>query len=167
MRFRYTGYEQGRNIVSGWLSARDMDEALTDLKRRNISPLKIKEVQGDSIKVEIKAEEMLVSLRELSGLLESGMGLDDAVKTTMETASGKLRKAWKSVYEMIRSGSSLSSAIDGLPNSFHPGFVPVIRIGEIEGSYHGTNVSFFRCGDKLCGCPLSGIGRCSQVWCYF
>lgn len=134
MRFQYTGYEQGSNIVSGWLSAHDRDDALTDLKRRNIHPLKLKEVTGDSIRLEVKDEAMLVSFRELAGLLESGMALDNAVKTTMETASGKLQTAWTNVHEMIRSGSSLSVAIDGMPNFFHGSFVPVIRIGEIEGT---------------------------------
>jgi len=131
--FHYTGRRDNGLSIHGWIMAEDRDAAVSELRKRQIQPLQVRQGPG-RIPMRVSVEEVLTSFRELASLRGSGMPLDQAVDAVARTAERRLlSQAWKEVAQSIRSGLSLSEALASMPQAFPRYSVPMVRLGEANG----------------------------------
>jgi general secretion pathway protein F len=131
--FHYSGRQGQGTLIKGWVMADDRDDALEQLRGREIHPYTVAPGPGH-IALKAPISELLVTLRELGSLRRSGMAIDQSVQAVIDTTEHKeLALAWRQVAEMIHSGMSLSDAFAALPEFFPRYAVPLIRLGEANG----------------------------------
>jgi len=128
--FHYTGQRGNGLNIRGWLLAENRVEAVSELRKRQIQPMQVKQASGH-IPTKAPLEEVLTLFRELASLRASGMPLDQAVDAVAKIAEHKLLKqACIEVAQSIRSGLSLSDALASVPQVFPRYSVPMVRLGE-------------------------------------
>ncbi len=131
--FHYSGRLGHGGVIKGWLMATDRDDALGQLRNRNIYPYTVSVGPG-YIPLKVSVSELLVTLRELASLRRSGMAIDQAVQAVIDTTEQyTLRQSWIQVAQMVRSGMPLSDAFGAVPDSFPRYAVPLVRLGEANG----------------------------------
>ena len=131
--FHYSGRHGQGTSVKGWVLALDRDDALSQLRSRDVHPYTVNVGPGH-IPLRVPVSELLVTLRELASLRRSGMAIDQSVQAVIDTTEHKLlRQSWGEVAQMLRSGMSLSDAFAAVPDSFPRYAVPLVRLGEANG----------------------------------
>ncbi len=131
--YHYTGRREQGTTVQGWVMAADREDALQQLRNREIYPFTVRIGPGH-IPLKVPTSELLITLRELASLRRSGMAIDVAVQAVIDTTEHKLlMSAWEQVVQMVRSGMSLSEAFGAVPGSFPRYAVPLVRLGEANG----------------------------------
>ena len=131
--FHYAGHRNNGLSMQGWLLAEDRDSAIAILRQRQIEPLYVKEA-SNQIPLNVPAEELLASLRELASLRGSGMPLDKALESVADIMEHpRLKQAWQQALQSIRSGLTLSDAFASAPYAFPRYAVPMVRLGEANG----------------------------------
>ena len=131
--FHYTGRHGQGAPIKGWVMALDRDDALSQLRNRDVHPYTVNVGPGH-IPLKVPVSELLVTLRELASLRRSGMAIDQSVQAVIDTTDHRLLKqSWNEVAQMLRSGMPLSDAFAAVPDSFPRYAVPLVRLGEANG----------------------------------
>jgi general secretion pathway protein F len=131
--FHYSGRQGQGTLIKGWVMAEDREDALQQLRGRDVSPYTVAPGPGH-IPLKVPVAELLVTLRELASLRRSGMAIDESVQAVIDTTEHNgLKLAWNQIAEMIHSGMSLSDSCAALPEYFPRYAVPLIRLGEANG----------------------------------
>ena len=131
--FHYAGHRNNGLSTEGWLMAEDRTKAVAILRARQIDPLYVK-MASSQIPLKVPMEELLASLRELASLRGSGMALDKSIEAVANTIEHvKLKQAWKQALQSIRSGLTLSEALESAPYAFPRYAVPMVKLGEANG----------------------------------
>lgn len=151
--FKYAAKGPGGNTVEGTIEASDRNEAVSELRRQNLSVMKINEVSGSKgkkgkgkgkgiISVKVKAgqkpsakrSELVMFTRQLSTMVSSGLSLLESLEVLGEQAERPgMRVTCERLVAEVRGGSDLSAAMETCPKVFDPLYISMVRAAEVSG----------------------------------
>src|SRR4030042_5429124 len=141
MDFAYLGYTGDRQIVKGKVPAADERAAVDMLSNIGYRVVSIKPVTvafpslGKFLQAKVKSAEMVTFSRQLALLLESGVGIIQALELLQTQATDTaLRKVLFTVIHDLRAGKSLSLALAQHPQVFSKLYCKLISVGEQTGA---------------------------------
>lgn len=156
--FSYKALSANGSVTTGELDAADRNEALRRLERKGLQPVQLKQSGAAAAKaaaakasgkpkadagpesfgegpVKLKRAEVVLFTEELSDMLGAGLQLEPALKA-MEGRQelGNLKEvSWK-IRQIVRDGSSFSSALRRVSPSFGPLYCSLAAAGEASGA---------------------------------
>jgi MSHA biogenesis protein MshG len=145
MQFTYRGKDSRGAVQQGALAAPNMDAAASDLMRRGITPLSIREVeQNDSLghrlaksplfRKKISLDELIVFCRQMYALTKAGIPLIRTMRGLADTTrSPELGEVLDDVTSRLEGGSTMATAMQAHPRVFSDLFVAMIHVGENTG----------------------------------
>lgn len=140
MRLSYKAIGKDGKHVSGLVEAKDISEAATYLRTRQLLPIKITKKEKSKMLETIpflqrsKSSDLVFFTRQLSTMLTSGLTLIQALeilKQQMQVAY--MLEVMDTVISEIEGGLSFSSAIAKFPGLFSPVYVSIIKTAEESG----------------------------------
>jgi type IV pilus assembly protein PilC len=141
MDYAYLGYTESRQIVKGKVSAEDAraaTEMLTNIGYRVISLKPISTFlpsTGGFLQGKVKQTELVTFSRQLALLLQSGVGIIQALELlSSQTTDKALKGVLFHVMNDLRGGKGLSTAMSKHPNVFSKLYCKLISVGEQTGS---------------------------------
>jgi type IV pilus assembly protein PilC len=141
MDYTYIGYTGDRQIVKGKISAADERTAADTLSNIGYRVVSLKPAarlfssSGGFFRTKVKSAEMATFSRQLALLLESGVGIMQALELLQNQATDSgLKKVLFAVINDLRGGKSLSLALAQQPQIFSKLYCKMINVGEQTGS---------------------------------
>ena len=141
MDYTYMGYTGDRQIVKGRISAADERAAvdiLSNIGYRVVSLKRATSLFSSSsgfFSAKVKTAELVTFCRQLALLLESGVGIIQALELLENQSTDKsLKRVLIQVLHDLRGGKSLSAAIAQHPQVFSKLYSKMIGVGEQTGS---------------------------------
>ncbi|MBM4447002.1 MAG: type II secretion system F family protein [Chloroflexi bacterium] len=141
MDYAYLGYTGDRQIVKGKVSAADERAAVDMLANIGYRVVSIKPIstfvpkQLRLFQAKVKPSELVTFCRQLALLLESGVGIIQALELLeAQTTDKSLKGVLLTVINDLRGGKSLSMALAQHPNVFPSLYCKLINVGEQTGS---------------------------------
>lgn len=139
--FTYTALDATNTFVKGRIDAGGLKAAVGQLEREGFVIVNIKEEKrkrfGGRFNIVlsgINAQEKIFFTRNLFTMLESGISLDYAIKTTAEqTTNEKFRDILMNVHDQIQKGQPLHVALLQHRDVFKDYYINMIKIGEKSG----------------------------------
>lgn len=141
MDYNYLGYTGDRQIVKGKVSAADERAAVDILSNLGYRVVTIKPATtlfpslGGFLQAKVKPTEMITFSRQLALLLESGVGIIQALELLeSQTTDKALKTVLIEVLHNLRGGKSLSAAMAKHPQVFSTLYCKMINVGEQTGA---------------------------------
>ncbi len=142
-RFQFKGRDAKGDAVSGELDLASQSAVASELLRRGITPIQIKEAQAaaSSLNVSINIfppkvsiDELIIFCRQMHALTRSGIPIIRAMKGLADsTRSELLRQTLMDVSSRLESGINLASSMQAHPKVFSDLFISMIHVGENTG----------------------------------
>jgi len=147
-KFKFEARDATGKVVKGAVTASSQSEAISDIRRRNLTPLNVNKAGGLSSmfqkpsgnkrgmakKASAKKGELEVFTRQLATMLSAGIPMLEALEILADQAeSPGFAYCLDKVVEDIRSGSDLSKAMEPHKKVFSHIYVSMIRAGEVSG----------------------------------
>jgi type IV pilus assembly protein PilC len=141
MDYTYMGYTADRQIVKGLISAADETAAVDMLSNVGYRVVSIKPKTaalpslGRLFQAKVKTTELVTFSRQLALLLESGVGIIQALELLQYQATDRnLKTILARIVNDLRGGKSLSAALAEHPQVFNKLYCKLINVGEQTGS---------------------------------
>jgi type IV pilus assembly protein PilC len=145
--FKYAAKDPSGRTVTGTMKADSQNDVLTDLRRRRLTPVDVKETGGGlfasgggkkkkkgASRSSCRKGEVEVFTRQLSTMLSAGIPMLEALEILADQAeSPGFTYCLECVVEEIRGGADLSKALAGHTRVFSEIYVSMIRAGEVSG----------------------------------
>jgi type IV pilus assembly protein PilC len=148
--FKYAAKNPVGQTVEGTIQAGDKSEALNELRRQNLVPIRVDEMagkggRGSDGKAKTKSSlfksgprtnksELVLFTRQLSTMVSAGLALLEAIEVLRDQAdSPGLKSTCERLASELRAGADLSSAMETCPKAFSPLYVSMVRAGEASG----------------------------------
>ncbi|SKA82177.1 type IV pilus assembly protein PilC [Caloramator quimbayensis] len=132
--------DKGKRIKAN-IAADDLQDALRQIKEKNLYVLKIDEnnVLSKEIKIKfrkrVSSKDLAVFCRQIAALLQAGLNILTCFNVTKNQINNKLLKnAVFKLSEDIEKGISISSSMKGFPDVFPEILVNMVEAGEVGGS---------------------------------
>lgn len=136
MIYKYKAF-RGREKVKGNIKADNLKEAKEKLKREGLRPIKIEENIESSnsfdFKKKFKNEDLYILFRQLSIFINSGINIESAFEILSTQFSKDKGKILANIRDSLRSGSSLSDAMN-LTGAFPSLVINMVYVGENTSS---------------------------------
>lgn len=145
MRFSYRGKDHRGSVQQGSLAAPNADAAATELMRRGITPLTIREQeQSDSMvdrlnrlpvfRKKVTLDELIVFCRQMYALTKAGIPLIRTMRGLADTSrSPVLAEVLGDVTNRLEGGNTMATAMQAHPRVFSELFIAMIHVGENTG----------------------------------
>ncbi|MFD1203996.1 type II secretion system F family protein [Sporosarcina contaminans] len=139
-RFKYEGRD-AKSKRKGFIVAANKREAALKLKKQGIRVTDLKEQQETVMTKEIhigkpfKRPQFIMFLRKFSTLLRAGVTIVESIQIlSYQVESKPFRTILVTVGDDLRSGGTLSDALQKHPKAFEPLVINMIRAGELSGT---------------------------------
>lgn len=139
-RFKYEGRD-AKSKRKGYIVAANKREAALKLKKQGIRVTDLKEQQETVMTKEIhigkpfKRPQFIMFLRQFSTLLRAGVTIVESIQIlSYQVESKPFRTILVTVGDDLRSGGTLSNALQKHPKAFEPLVINMIRAGELSGT---------------------------------
>lgn len=151
--FRYQALETNGSAVSGVVEADDRKSALRALGQKGIYPstlelcaepgkpaaepasLPAAAQSGFQVGGRIRRKDITAFTREMAALLGAGISILQAIDSLSEEEENpKFRDVLLKISESVRTGASLSAALEEHPKLFSKLYVSMVRVGEEAGA---------------------------------
>lgn len=145
MQFSYRGKDSRGAVQQGALVAANVDAAASDLMRRGITPLSIRELQqrnslGERIaksplfRKQISLDELIVFCRQMFALTKAGIPLIRTMRGLADTTRApELGEVLDDVTSRLEGGATMATAMQAHPKVFSDLFIAMIHVGENTG----------------------------------
>jgi MSHA biogenesis protein MshG len=145
MQFSYRGKDSRGAVQQGLLTAASAEAAASELMRRGITPLAIREQQekkGASLGKlnlnifadKVTLDELIVFCRQMHALTKAGIPLIRTLRGLAETTrSPALAEVLEDVCNRLEGGTTMATAMQAHPEVFSDLFVAMIHVGENTG----------------------------------
>ncbi|WP_286221794.1 type II secretion system F family protein [Marinobacter apostichopi] len=145
MQFRYRGKDDRGILQQGSLVAANADAAASELVRRGITPLTIREQQEQASLVDrlnkmplfrkkVTLDELIVFCRQMYALTKAGIPLIRTMRGLAETTrSPVLAEVLEDVTSRLEGGTTMATAMQAHPEVFSELFISMIHVGENTG----------------------------------
>lgn len=146
--FKYRAKEGPEKIVSGVIESKDLDKAVAEIIRLGLTPLDVDVYQAPRKSSDSAAppasvffRRRAVSLsqsaaftRQMSDLLDASVPMLRALEIVLrQTRDPVLKPIVSQIRDLVKDGSSLSSALGRFPDVFSPFYIHMVRAGELGG----------------------------------
>jgi len=148
MLFSYKAKSNEGVILEGVQESQDRFSLSRELRTRGSIPISITEKRStlldfsllfSGILDRVKAAELVILTKNLSGMIKAGLSLARALSVLeKQTKNNALNKILISVSADINSGATLSTALEKFPKVFSKLFVSMTRAGEESGNLAGA-----------------------------
>lgn len=139
--YMYEAIDNKGKRIKGNIAAEDMQDALRQIKERNLYILKIDENNVLNKEVNLKfhkkvsAKDLAVFCRQIAALLQAGLNILTCFNVTKNQINNKvLKNAVFKLSEDIEKGVSISSSMKGFPDVFPEILVNMVEAVEVGGS---------------------------------
>ncbi|XKG99991.1 type II secretion system F family protein [Marinobacter nauticus] len=145
MQFSYRGKDSQGAVQQGSLKAANQEAAASELMRRGITPLTIKESQQQQSVTEklnnvplfrknVTLDELIVFCRQMHALTKAGIPLIRTMRGLGETTrSPVLAEVLEDITNRLEGGTTMATAMQGHPKVFSDLFIAMIHVGENTG----------------------------------
>jgi MSHA biogenesis protein MshG len=145
MQFSYRGKDSRGSVQQGSLVASNADAAATELMRRGITPLTIREQEQRDLMVDrlnrlpvfrkkVTLDELIVFCRQMYALTKAGIPLIRTMRGLAETSrSPVLAEVLDDVTSRLEGGNTMATAMQAHPKVFSELFIAMIHVGENTG----------------------------------
>ncbi len=140
MDYAYVAYTEDKRMVKGKVSAISEQIAAEALMKAGYSIVSVKPVVpffpslGKYFSGRIKTQDLLLFSRQLALLTDSGVGIVQSLELLAEqSTSRKFKQVLGQVIADLRSGSSISAALDKHPSVFSTLYSRMVAVGEQTG----------------------------------
>ena len=139
--FKYISKDQDGKTVTGAMDARDRNEAIDILRKKDLVIISLEETAGKSKTSvsykggkKVKLEDLVIFSRQLATMVDAGIPLVGALDILGEQMDNKAFGAIiLNIRTDVETGSSLSDAIGRHKKVFSPLFVNMVKAGESSG----------------------------------
>jgi len=139
-QFQYTALNQDNSYQKGTIDARSVKAATVALEQQKMIVINIQRIEHPRfmwlqvVLNGISAQDRIFITRNLHTMLQAGIGLDRAVKTTAEQVTNvKLRQTLEEIWGQLQQGQAFHKALAKYPQYFSPFFTNLVRVGESSG----------------------------------
>ncbi len=158
MQFNYRGKDSRGAVQQGELAAPNPEAAASELMRRGITPLSIREVETQGsmnqrlaslplFRKKISLDELIVFCRQMHALTKAGIPLIRTMRGLADTTrSPELSEVLDDVTTRLEGGATMATAMQAHPKVFSDLFIAMIHVGENTGQ---LDDSFKRLSDIL------------------
>ena len=139
--FRYKAQDSEGKVISGYQKAADVEELHTKLKNEGLMLIDSKEDEKvRRVSKRLKYDRVADFARNLSKLIAAGVTLVKALRIISEDESIKEneRKIYADILRLVRSGMTLSDAMDEQGDTFPTLFINMMRSAESGGNLDQT-----------------------------
>ncbi len=138
--FFYTALDKANSYVKGKIEAKNDRQAYQQLEKEGFMVVNVqRELRSrwekiNSILQPVSRLDRIFFTRHLFTMLESGMGLDQAVKVTAEqTTNERFREVLMDIHRRVQKGESFHSSLAKHEKYFSHFFVNFVKVGEASG----------------------------------
>lgn len=148
--FKYAAKKPTGQTVEGTIQADDKGAAVAELRRQNMTVLKLEAASGGggggATKLNlnfsfggkkgpsISSDDLVLFTRQLSTMVGAGLALLESIDVLGSQAERPgLKQACEKIGAELRAGSDLSTAMETCPKAFAPLYVSMVRAGEASG----------------------------------
>lgn len=138
--FHYTALAKGDKYQRGKVRARSSKSALKQLEKEGLLVINIKKELNprwdrvNNMFQSVSRLDKIFFTRHLATMLDSGIGLDQALKITAEqTSNHRFRDVLTDLYHRVQKGQSLHSALANHPKYFSGFYISLVKVGESSG----------------------------------
>lgn len=142
--FAYQAKNASGTTVSGTVSAGNRDEAQANLRRQNLSVMKLseqKKSKGFDLnslfgppKAKVSTEDLAIFTRQMATMIGAGIPLLETLEILQEQAEDPgFKRVMGEIVDTVRGGSAYSEALAKHPKIFNRIYVSMIRAGEAGG----------------------------------
>ncbi len=138
-QYRYRGINDENRPVEGLVEAASALEAVSVLRRREIRPTLVEDMESRprsvSRKKALGAEDLALFNEQLSAIVKSGLPLAPSLEALChDVQSRRLKRVLNELRSDIEQGLPISEALSRHPESFSPVYLSVVRAGEASGN---------------------------------
>lgn len=145
MQFSYRGKDNRGVVQQGSLTAANPDAAASELMRRGITPLSIREQEDTSSALDklnqlplfrkaVTLDELIVFCRQMHALTKAGIPLIRTMRGLAETTrSSVLAEVLEDITNRLEGGTTMATAMQAHPKVFSELFIAMIHVGENTG----------------------------------
>ena len=146
--FKYTAIDLAGKKVHGMVSSPSERSARQQIKAGNLTPLSLSLSQSRfQRKVRVNQKNLLFATRQIATLLDSGIALDETLKSIAAEVDDKiLSAALHSVREEVLQGSRIADAMSSHEPIFNETYRSLISAGDAAGNLH---IAFSNLADYL------------------
>lgn len=146
--YKYAAKGPGGKTVEGTIEATDRQEVLTELRRQNLTVVRIDEMSGmrkrsgagkktvssRGAKPRAKRTELVLFTRQLATMVSSGISLLEGLEVLSDQAETPGFKATcERLIVEVRGGADLSAAMKTCPKAFDELYVSMVKAAEVSG----------------------------------
>lgn len=143
MKFAYEGFDAQGERQTGQLEAADPLDALRELQRKNITPVEVKPLQGESkpalFTPRLKQHHITQALHELTRLIESEVTIVESIEAIAEAGHHpRIDRAFSAMARALQHGESFSTALARSDLPLPDYLLHLVKAGELSGDLAGA-----------------------------
>ena len=133
-KFKYKAKSAAGRSESGMITARSEEEALSELRKRQLQNVSVKVDTGGGGKPSASTEDIVIFTRQLATMIGAGIPLMEAMEILCAQAENpRFAICLDRIVEDVRAGSDLSASMSKYPTVFENIYLAMIRAGEVSG----------------------------------
>ncbi|MFA6148269.1 MAG: type II secretion system F family protein [bacterium] len=140
-KFAWEGKNRGGGAVSGEMEAPSEAFVLAQLRREQISPMKIRKKGADlgikfpwNTEKKVGGKELAIFTRQFATMIDAGLPLVQCLDILgLQQENATFKKVILKIKEDVESGSTFADALSKHPNVFDSLFVNLVAAGEVGG----------------------------------
>ena len=134
-KFNFKAKSAAGRSESGTITARTEEEALAELRKRQLQNINVKLNRGGAgARPGASTEDLVIFTRQLATMIGAGIPMMEALEILhAQTENPRFAVVLDRVVEDIRAGSDLSAAMSKYPTVFSNIYLSMIRAGEVSG----------------------------------
>ena len=136
--FKYSAINADGKRVNGILSSQSERAARQQIKATNLTPLSLNLTRTSSLRrVKVSNKNLLFATRQIATLLDSGIALDETLKSIASEVDDKsLAAALHAIREDILQGTRIAEAMASHQSIFNDTYRSLISAGDTAGNLH-------------------------------
>jgi len=136
--FKYSAINADGKRVNGVLSSQSERAARQQIKATNLTPLSLNLTRTSSLRrVKVSNKNLLFATRQIATLLDSGIALDETLKSIASEVDDKsLAAALHAIREDILQGTRIAEAMAPHQSIFNDTYRSLISAGDTAGNLH-------------------------------
>ncbi len=129
-----------KRVLRGRIEADSSRQARAQLRDQGLAVLELsEEVEGSGRRLRLGGMQLATLTRQLAGLLDAGLAIDEALNVLGEQSENKREQALLALIRQdIASGQSLSVSLSHFERVFPPFYRALVRAGEESGKLPGV-----------------------------
>lgn len=138
--FKYVAKNHESKTVSGKISADDKNTVIEELRKRNLTIVRVDEEKSFATKQysfgkkKVKPDEIVIFTRQLATMVGAGIPILQGINALSEqTAHPTFKETLNTIESDIKHGSSLHASFAKHPTVFSTLFINLVKVGETGG----------------------------------